>query len=591
MARLLSSLPVGAKVKDINTKYNGKPIVWMVLDKNHSGYPSNSVTLLTEKIISLKSFDAKESGGNTDRRNYGNNRYLHSNIRQWLNKDTSPWYQSQHSYDNPPNNANVWSNYNEYDAEPGFLANFSNELKTKLLPTTLTVVKPSVDGGGTEQVTDKVFLLSRTEVGLGNENSAEGTPFSYFNSDTARQAYPTAEAVSRSEYTNSSLNTNQPWYWWLRTPLAGYAHFARYVFSSGSLGSSSAFNGHYGVRPALNLPSEILVSDTVDSDGAYVIQWNANPMISVNLENDFVMSEIEGQKEVTVSGSVTDEDANNTVTVKLQINNGTIRNIHSAVSDGSTPINFSKKLTYSNKRVYDGATPLSNDLAENTDHTLKVWAEDDQGGKSTVAERKFRVVHNRPPTISDSDRDLGVLIEAPSITYQVSDPEGHEIMVTEKINGQEIRSFETESGTEHTLTIPLEMWIPLQLEQHAITVEAMDMSGAKTTRTYTFTRTEDTILLELKNPFVTDIAAERILVTPDVYVPIGATIKIEACNNAFDEEPTWEDITGMAMANRGYNFINQTKTADKWGINIRFTLEKGTATQMVRLEGFGGAFD
>src|SRR5690606_23277787 len=103
---------------------------------------------------------ARESGGNTDRSNYGNNRYLHSNIRQWLNKDTSPWYQSQHSYDNPPNNANVWSNRNEYDAEQGFLANFSNELKTKLLPTRLTVVKPSTDGGGTEQVTDKVFLLS-----------------------------------------------------------------------------------------------------------------------------------------------------------------------------------------------------------------------------------------------------------------------------------------------------------------------------------------------------------------------------------------------------------------------------------------------
>ena len=44
MAKALSSLAVGALVKDTGTLYNGKPIVWKIADKGHSGYPSGSVT-------------------------------------------------------------------------------------------------------------------------------------------------------------------------------------------------------------------------------------------------------------------------------------------------------------------------------------------------------------------------------------------------------------------------------------------------------------------------------------------------------------------------------------------------------------------
>lgn len=332
-------------------------------------------------------------------------------------------------------------------------------------------------------------------------------------------------------------------------------------------------------------------SDYIYSE-VYTIQHNVIPTILLNTANNFTMSETEGQNEVLVDGSARDTDANDNIIIKMQINDGTIRNIQSGLSDGSTPIEFSKKITYSNKRVYDGATPISNDLAENVDHTLKVWADDGQGGISTVEERIFRVIHNRPPVISGTDEDLGELLEIPSITYQVDDPEKQTATITERINGQVIRTFDAELGTEYKIEIPIEMWIPLQLEQeHKLTIEAKDSFGAKSTRTYTFTRTEDTIQLELKNPFVTDIAATRILVTPDVYLPIGSTIVIEACNNAFDEVPTWEDVTGMAMNKRGFHFTNTEKTAEQWGINIRFTLHKGTAHDQVKFNGFGGAFD
>lgn len=183
-------------------------------------------------MITLKCFDAKEpSNTNSDRKNYGNNRYSQSNIDQWLNSQAASWYSARHSYDAPPNNANVWSNYNEYDTEAGFLSNFEADFRKAILDAVIRVAKNTVtDGGGYEDITRKVFLLSNTEVGLSNENGvAEGTLWSYFSSAARRQCYPTAEAVSNSEYTSSSLNASSYWWWWLRTPDASDASYARSV--------------------------------------------------------------------------------------------------------------------------------------------------------------------------------------------------------------------------------------------------------------------------------------------------------------------------------------------------------------------------
>ena len=106
MAQPISNLSVGAKIKSPDTKYNGVPIIWLIGHKT-----VDRAKLITEKIITLKCFDAKEpSNPNIDRRDYGNNRYSQSNIDQWLNSAAGAWYSARHTYDAPPNNANVWSN-------------------------------------------------------------------------------------------------------------------------------------------------------------------------------------------------------------------------------------------------------------------------------------------------------------------------------------------------------------------------------------------------------------------------------------------------------------------------------------------------
>jgi hypothetical protein len=351
-------------------------------------------------------------------------------------------------------------------------------------------------------------------------------------------------------------------------------------------------NIYYGSGVNLGGSFEI----TTTSISSYL---NQIPTLSLSSPpNNLTLSE---GNALPVAGEASDADANNNVVIKCQINNGPIRNIGSGVSDGVTPISFARTLTYHNKRLWDGAMDVAGaDLAEDVDHILKVWAEDDQGGKSAEVTRKFRVIWNRPPTISGTNEDLGTIMEPPSKTYSVTDPEGNPFTIIEKIDGKVIRSFEGVPGREETVTIPHDMWIRLDLDTpHELTIEATDNNGMTSTRTYTFVRTETHIefMLDFDNPdveahFTLDGMPKRVLVTLERYLPPGSSIEfVRVCNNAMDQSPTWEDMTAAVLAGRGHLFQNQQKTAQNWRINIWVCIAKGTATERVRLDGFGGAFD
>ena len=263
----LASLADWAKIK-FGSIY-GKPIIWRVIGQNH--YGDGQTSLVTDRLIKYMCVDAKEpSNSDSDRQYFGNNRYIQSNIHKWLNSDAVSWYSAQHSADAPPSDANVWSNYNEYDAFPGFLNDFTTDEKNAICNTSLTCERASVDGGGTDSFTAKVFLLSCTEVGLSGGQMC-GTQFPMFNSDSARLAYGTAEAVANSEYKDANISTTSSGYWWLRDAYASDSRSVSGVDASGSMDRDRAFRGYRGARPALNLSSSISISSTTDSDGCYTL--------------------------------------------------------------------------------------------------------------------------------------------------------------------------------------------------------------------------------------------------------------------------------------------------------------------------------
>lgn len=280
MTQLISTLPVGSKIKfgkhQVNTEVK-EDIIWQIGAKNHNGYPANSITLVAEKIIDYRGFDAMEpSNSDSNRKTRGNNRYKDSNLRQWLNKAGNPWFVKTHTADEPPTNAGTNNYGTDYDTRDGFLSAFTADELAAVLNTNVVTAKNTVtDGGGLETLIDKVFLLSNTEVGLANEpGGAEGFKLEMFTNDASRISKTTQQAFTNTKNTNKQASINGPWNWWLRSPCSGISHYVRFVHASGALSSdTSAYSGNYGVRPALNLSSEILVSDTTDVDGCYQAVW------------------------------------------------------------------------------------------------------------------------------------------------------------------------------------------------------------------------------------------------------------------------------------------------------------------------------
>ena len=276
----------------------------------------------------------------------------------------------------------------------------------------------------------------------------------------------------------------------------------------------------------------------------------------------------------TYEYSVNDADGD-AVNVTEELNDTVIRSINNAPKGDILGVAISSEMLYG--------------LDLNSVNTIKITATDGKGGTS-YRRLTFKRT-NSAPTISGQDVDLGHKNGSFAEAYTVSDVEGDNVVVTEFVDDKQIRTYQATLGQEATIELTRELWLTLVNGNHQLRVEAVDGNFATSVRVWNFSKTERVIAFQLKAPEETDEAASKVLVTPTWHIE-GATALVEACNNAFDESPTWEDITPMVAINRVYNFTNKTKTADKWGVNIRFTITKNEGYEgEVSISGFGGAYE
>lgn len=102
----------------------------------------------------------------------------------------------------------------------------------------------------------KGFALSCTEAGVSGWQT-EGKAFSYFSDNAKRIAYldETATAVN----------------WGLRSPHS-VGRNAYGIGTGGTVYYSVVYGADFAPRPAFNLKSSIVVSDSTDSDGCYTVE-------------------------------------------------------------------------------------------------------------------------------------------------------------------------------------------------------------------------------------------------------------------------------------------------------------------------------
>ena len=244
--------------------------------------------------------------------------------RQWHSSNTNDYANSTiHSYLN-----STFLNL--------FESNIKNAIKQVKLPYRKGSGTSTTVTSGSNGLSAKIFLLSATETSFSFSSmpSGEGAELAYFkgcadnSSDSKRVAYLNGSAAV----------------WWLRSPFCGSFSLALCVFSNGGwLGGGCSYS--YGLRPALILPSTLLVSD----DGT--VSTNTAPSTPGSIS---VPSSIMGGTNISISWAKSSDAESNLAGYKVerstnggsswsQIYQGTATSTTNNVAFGTTSVMYRVK--------------------------------------------------------------------------------------------------------------------------------------------------------------------------------------------------------------------------------------------------------
>ena len=245
--------------------------------------------------------------------------------RQWHSSNTNDYANSTiHSYLN-----STFLNL--------FESNIKNAIKQVKLPYRKGSGTSTTVTSGSNGLSAKIFLLSATETSFNFSSympSGEGAELAYFkgcadnSSDSKRVAYLNGSAAGG----------------WLRSPDCAYFSDALYVNSNGDW-DGNLCSGSYGIRPALILPSTLLVSD----DGT--VSTNTAPSTPGSIS---VPSSIMGGTNISISWAKSSDAESNLAGYKVerstnggsswsQIYQGTATSTTNNVAFGTTSVMYRVK--------------------------------------------------------------------------------------------------------------------------------------------------------------------------------------------------------------------------------------------------------
>ncbi|AEO93683.1 gp425 [Bacillus phage G] len=268
----------------------------------------------------------------------------------------------------------------------------------------------------------------------------------------------------------------------------------------------------------------------IDHNSAPVLTLN-NPNNGITLyENDFL----------NINGTINDIDQNQNLNIYVQIDNYKEQVLETITS--GTQIPLTKQLKFKNGKLFSGDFEVSDVLNEELEHSIKVWVEDDEGGKSNVETRSFNVVPNHLPLISINEINIDSIIDTDKfiITGIVSDQdEEPTISLTYHINDG--NKTEIYNGTGGTWSFEVFL-SQLNVGENAITLEATDNFGAKLIKTIKLNKNEVNI------PILESIA--RYKLDPPKGVAKGVLLFIQR-----DKDLETKVELSMTMKNENEQFI------------------------------------
>ena len=200
-----------------------------------------------------------------------------------------------------------------------FESNIRDAIKQVKIPYRKNGGSGGTDQSGANGLSAKIFLLSGYEVGWTTSD------YSYFPVDGAKLSYfESGTGTSANNKRIANLNGSAA-YWWLRSPNTGSTYSVWRVNAGGGYYYNDA-SSSYGIRPALILPSTLLVSD----DGT--VSTNTPPTITSTSGASGVNL---GSKTAAFSFKYTPNDADGdklTVTEKLD---GVVKKTRTNVTSGT----------------------------------------------------------------------------------------------------------------------------------------------------------------------------------------------------------------------------------------------------------------
>lgn len=200
-----------------------------------------------------------------------------------------------------------------------FESNIRDAIKQVKIPYRKNGGSGGTDQSGANGLSAKIFLLSGYEVGWTTSD------YSYFPVDGAKLSYfESGTGTSANNKRIANLNGSAA-YWWLRSPYTGDTSGVWYVHAGGDYDRNGASSSN-GIRPALILPSTLLVSD----DGT--VSTNTPPTITSTSGASGVNL---GSKTAAFSFKYTPNDADGdklTVTEKLD---GAVKKTRTNVTSGT----------------------------------------------------------------------------------------------------------------------------------------------------------------------------------------------------------------------------------------------------------------